>query len=592
MDVMEKNEALEQAVPGAATDQPIAPEPAKKTKRVKKTRKKLVRRIITLVIVLAVILAGVWFFSQRSRNVAIDPSMMYTYEAAALRDISSTLEGSGTLQPANSYTVATLVSGEILSADFEEGDIVSKGDVLYEIDSSDSSTSIERSETSVEASQRNYNKKLESLAELTIKAPITGVITGLSVSVGDTIGTQSGVVTIENISTLKLTEYYSEEYRNEIYVGMAATVSIGGQMLNLEGRVTELSSLTRVSETGITCFGVTISVTNPGSLVSGTSATAWLGEIYPSISDDDGLDANDKKVVYAGVSGKVAQVNVRNFEKVNAGDTIMILTSDTLADEIQNAADSLHDAKLSLQSQYDSLDNYTITAPIDGTIIEKYYKEGENSDGGKTLCTIYDLSSLSLTMSVDELDINSVAVGQRATITTDSAEGRIYDGVVTRVGVNGTTSGGVTTYPVTIRIDETDRLLPGMNVDVTIIVAESTGVLSIPSAAVARGNRVLVKTADGSTGEHSPAPGYEYVMVVTGLSDSNYIEIISGLSLGTEIAYIDDIMISEMPLDFGFGMDGMGDRPMAFESGGTSSVTVVEAAPGGARPIGPAGGSR
>ena len=576
MDVIEKNEELELSGQGTAQEQaalpelPSTPVPAAKPKSVKKPRKKLVRRIITLVVILAIVLLGLRFVRQNRQNAVIDPALMYTYDTAAPRDISSSLEGSGTLQPANSYTVATLVSGEILAAGFEEGDVVSKGDVLYEIDSSDSSTSIERSESSVNASQRNYNKKLESLADLTIKAPISGVITGLNVSVGDMVGTQSAVVTIEDVSTLKLTEYYSEEYRGMIYVGMPATVSVGGQMLNLDGFVSEVSNLTRVSETGITCFGVTISVKNPGSLFSGGSATAWLGDIYPSIYDDDGFDALDKKVVYAGISGKAAQVNVRNLEKVNAGDVILILTSDTLDDEIQNAADSLRDAQLSLQSQYDSLDNYTVTAPIDGTIVEKFYKEGENSDSGKTLCTIFDLSYLSLTMAVDELDINNVAVGQRARITTNSVEGKVYEGVVTRVGVNGTTQSGVTTYPVTIRIDETERLLPGMNVDITIIVAESTGVLSVPAAAVARGNRVLVKTTDGTTGERSPVPGYEYVPVETGLTDGDFIEIVSGLKPGAEIAYMNDI-ISEMPMDLGFGM--MGTRPVQMAPAGSGTVT-------------------
>ena len=577
MDVMEKEKEAE--LLAQSVGQIDAPKPINKPRRTKKPRRKLVRRIITIVVLLALVAVIARGVLLRTQRVVLDPTAMYTYETAALRDISSTLDGSGTLQPANSYTVTTLVSGEILSAGFEEGDIVAKGDVLYELDSSDSSTSIERSETSLEASQRNYNKMLESRAELTIRAPITGVITGLNVSVGDTVGTQGALLTIEDISTLKLTEYYSEEYRDKIYLGMAATVSIGGQMLNLDGRVTEVSSLTRTSETGITCFGVTISVTNPGSLVSGGSATAWLGEIYPSISDDDGLDANDKKVVYAGISGKAAQVNVRNYEKVNSGDIIMILTSDTLDEEIQSAADSVHDAQLSLQSQYDSLDNYVITAPIDGTIIEKYYKEGETSEGGKALCIIYDLSSLSLTMPVDELDINSVAVGQKAQITTDSAQGRVYDGIVTRVGVNGTTSGGVTTYPVTIQIDETDRLLPGMNVDITIIVEERVGVLTIPAAAVERGNRVLVKNTDGTADDRSPIAGYSYVTVETGLSDGDYIEIISGISASDEIAYIDDIVMAEMPMDFGFGMGG-GSRPMMIESGSSSTVTYYSESSG------------
>lgn len=71
-------------------------------------------------------------------------------------------------------------------------------------------------------------------------------------------------------------------------------------------------------------------------------------------------------------------------------------------------------------------------------------------------------------------------------------EGKTYTGVVTEVSVAGTTSGGITTYPVTVRIDETDGLLPGMNVDAEIVISSADDVLAIPSAAVSRGDMVLV----------------------------------------------------------------------------------------------------
>lgn len=115
------------------------------------------------------------------------------------------------------------------------------------------------------------------------------------------------------------------------------------------------------------------------------------------------------------------------------------------------------------------------------------------------LCTIYDLSYLTMTLSVDELDIASIEVGQSVSIVADAVEDTTYTGTVTKVSVAGTSSGSATTYPVTIRIDETDGLLPGMSVDATIELASAEDVLAIPSAALNRGDTVLV-TAD------SPAP--------------------------------------------------------------------------------------
>lgn len=527
-----------------------------------------------LVITGAVIAVAVLALSLRGlAGKRADAESEYTYVTAGRRDITDTLAGSGALEPADAYTVTTLISGDILTAGFEEGDVVTKGDVLYEIDSSDAATGIERSELSVSKSQRAYQDKADSLLDLTVKAPISGTITGMTVKTGDTVGTQLAIATIKNTGTLSVTEYYSDEYAGQIYEGMEATVSVPGQMLNLAGQVSEVSAQKRVSDTGVPCFAVTVQVTNPGSLTSGMEATGWLiggGTIYPTIEDDDGLDALGSTTVYAKVQGTVSKISVRNGETVSVGQTILELESDTLADEVKNAADSLKDAQLSLQSQYDTLDNYRVTAPIDGTIIDKYYKQGETSESNKPLCIIYDLSYLTLTLDVDELDIGKISVGQKAAVTADAVPDSTYEGTITKIGINGTTTSGVTTYPVTIRIDETKGLLPGMNVDVSIVVKESKNALSIPSGAVEHSGRVLVKTADGSTGEGAPE-GYSYVAVKTGASDDNYVEILSGLADGDTVAYIPETAQGGSLLPFTPGGAGSPAANMRDAANGESS---------------------
>jgi HlyD family secretion protein len=501
--------------------------------------KKTKRWILIGVLAVVVILLILTLRSCGARRAAMESG--YTYAQTERRDITDTLSGSGTLEPADSYTVTSLVSGDVLSAAFEEGDVVSKGDVLYEIDDADAATSIERAELSRSKSQRAYDGKLDSVADLTVRAPISGTITELSVRNGDTVGTQTAIASIANTSTMTLTEYYSDEYAGLIYAGMSATVSVPDQMLNLTGQVREVSSLKLVSDTGISCFAVTVQLTNPGALTEGLAATCWLstadGDLYPSVTDDDGLDAVSSTKIYAKVSGTVSSVKVSNNVSVSAGQTILQLKSDTLDDEVLSAEESLRDAELSLQSQYDSLEDYTIKAPIDGTIVEKNYKQGETAEGGRTLCVIYDLSSLTLTLNVDELDIGEVSVGQKAVVTAEAAAGKSYEGVVTKLGINGTTTGGVTTYPVSIRIDKTEGLLPGMNVDVSIVVKESKNALAIPADAVEHNGRVLIKSADGATGAGAPQ-GYDYVQIETGAADDDYVEVLAGLKEGDTVAYI------------------------------------------------------
>ena len=157
------------------------------------------------------------------------------------------------------------------------------------------------------------------------------------------------------------------------------------------------------------------------------------------------------------------------------------------------------------------------------------------------MCVIYDLSYLEMTLDVDELDILDIAVGQKAEITADAISDRTFEGVVTSISSAGTTSGGTTTYPITIRIDETDGLRPGMNANAEIVVAEASNALVVPNAAVIRGGYVLVSKKSPSAAnavEDMDAPeGYVYVKVETGVSDDSYTEIKSGLQEDDTVAY-------------------------------------------------------
>ena len=150
---------------------------------------------------------------------------------------------------------------------------------------------------------------------------------------------------------------------------------------------------------------------------------------------------------------------------------------------MQNASDNLRSAQMSMEDTENQLNNYTITSPISGTVISKEVKAGDtvsNTAGSTSLCTIYDLSYLQMTVNVDELEILSIKEGQSVTITADAISDRTFTGVVTSVSKAGTTAGGTTTYPVTIRIDETGDLLPGMNATAEITTASAENALVHP----------------------------------------------------------------------------------------------------------------
>ena len=237
----------------------------------------------------------------------------------------------------------------------------------------------------------------------------------------------------------------------------------------------------------------------------------------------------------------MTSIHVQEGQTVAKNDILIELSGDDLTESIQSASETLRSAEISLQNLQDTMANYTVTSPISGTIIEKDAKVGDAVKSGDTLCVIYDLSYLEMVINVDELQISSLSVGQKVQITADAVQDKNYVGTVTRVSMKGASNGGTTTYPVTIRIDETDGLRPGMNANAEIVVAEANNALVVPNAAVIRGGYVLVSKKSPSAAnavEDMDAPeGYVYVKVETGVSDDSYTEIKSGLQEDDTVAY-------------------------------------------------------
>ena len=142
------------------------------------------------------------------------------------------------------------------------------------------------------------------------------------------------------------------------------------------------------------------------------------------------------------------------------------------------------------------------------------------------------MSYLKLDLAVDELDIQSIKVGQQVSITADTVD-KPLTGYISATSIVGSTSSNSTTYPVTIIIEEPGDLLPGMNVEASIIISQSQNCLAIPTDAITRGNVVKVLKSDKK--ENLTEDDFEKTKVVTGNTDTNFVEIISGLEEGDVI---------------------------------------------------------
>ena len=499
----------------------------------------------------------------------------YTTAAVERMDVNSSITGSGTLEAADSYSVSTLVEGTILTAAFEEGDQVEEGTVLYTIDSSDAASSLEQAQISLNQSERSYQNTMESLEDLTVTAPVSGQVYSIDVEAGDEVSAGQQVATVRDSKTMSLEVTFPADDAASFYVGQSASVTLDSTFEALTGSISKIAGNDTVLTGNVIVRSVTIDVSNPGGLSTEQSASAAVGTVTSTGSGTFTYKAEE--AVTAQVSGTVASIQVSEGQQVSKNQALVVLTSDDLDDQVQSAQDSLRNAQISYEKQTEQLEDYTVTAPITGTIVDKNYNAGETSEANQVLCSIYDLSYLTMTLSVDELDISDIAVGQTVTITADAVEDRTYTGTVTKVSVAGTSSGSATTYPVTIRIDDTDGLLPGMSVDAIIELAAAQDVLAIPSAALNRGNTVLVtagspSAANGTLVEATTEDREDYysVEVTTGVIGDSYIEIVSGLQEGDTVVYIPTSGTSENPFSMMGEMPGGmgGGMPSGMPSGG------------------------
>ena len=503
-----------------------------------------------LVPVLCVAVAGGVFLlrPQQAKPASVDAN--YAEAAPERRDVTNTLSGTGTLNPANTYTVKSLVDGKVLTGTIEEGNIVEESNVLYTIDSSDASTNFEKAEIAMQQAQRSYDKVVDRQY---VRAEVAGVVSSLKVTKGDEVTSGQEVAVIRDSSRMLLTLEFPAADAANFSVGQSAAVTLDGTFEQLDGTVTSVSGTDALSAGNLLTRTVTITVKNAGGLTTAQAATASINGVSSIGSATFAYQA--ERTLTAQASGTVTSINVQEGSEVAKDDIILGLSGDDLTESIQSASESLRSAEISMQNLQDTMNNYTITAPISGTIIEKDAKVGDAVKTGDTLCIVYDLSYLEMNINVDELQISSISVGQQVQITADAVPDKTYVGTVTRVSMKGVSNGGTTTYPVSIRIDDTDGLRPGMNANAEIVVAKANNALVVPNAAVVRGSYVLVtkdspSAANADTTMEAPE-GFVYVPVKIGVSDDDYTQIVSGIQEGDTIGYDPSSVSSDSYYDDG-----------------------------------------
>jgi HlyD family secretion protein len=249
-----------------------------------------------------------------------------------------------------------------------------------------------------------------------------------------------------------------------------------------------------------------------------------------------GADADDLRAAQANVDGAVAQQDA-------AQARLDLLLAGATEEQIADAEAQVERAQAALEQAELSLKRATLDAPFDGIVAEVNVSAGEMAPVGLPVITLLDPSGLQVIISVDELDVGRLAVGQPAQVTLDALPDTTLNGTVKSIAPAATIDqGGVTYYDVIVTLTPTDApVRADMTANVTIAVEELTEVLSIPLWVV------HVDRITGQTYVNRQVGGeIERVDVTLGVRYEGVAQVLDGLAEG-DVA----IWIPENRFDFG-----------------------------------------
>ena len=520
------------------------PEQKTPQKKHKKFPKKAVIAVLCLLVAGAGIAALVKFLDNKK------PEEEILREMVSRGAITSTVEGSGAVVAKNSDSVTILSSGQVMEVFVSEGDFVTAGTPLFLVKSAEAEERVNQEMKTVSNYQKQLSALYASAQDLNVRAEYSGKLQDVEmIQVGDTVSKGMRIATLVDDSRMRLSLYFSYAYENEVYPGQVASISVPAMASQLTGQVEEIHKVEYISPEGGRMFEVVIVFNNPGTLTEGMTASATLmgskEQLYPYDSGE--MQYYRTSDLVAKVSGTVAKVNLFNYAKVSTGDVLLSLRADDNDTEVAGLENGLQSALKSLEEAQKTLDSLNAVAPIDGTVLALGIAPGDEVKPGTVAVSIADTRTMVINASIDEMNIAYVKPGMPVDI---DQWGTPAVGEVESVSLSGQYENGVSRFPVTIVVDNSDgTLMSGSYVQYSFVASQNDDCLLVPIQCVK-----YVETEAGTQkalfveSEERPEnaldlmtempdipEGFWPVAVETGISDSYNVEIISGVEEGTSV---------------------------------------------------------
>lgn len=492
------------------------------------TRKK------TSILILIVLAGAIYFAIQYWGGDSAETR--YIIDTANSGEITTVVSGTGQVSSLDQVDVTTKTSGDIVYLNAKAGQAVTSGFMIGQIDSSEATYELESAKISYEdlvfvdvEDIAEAEKDLED-AYSDAHAALTSALTDMTDVVTGVNDLLDGYLDKTNSTSLKQTSrdnidkaedsYYKA--RNELndLIKKYRTVSISTPK-------SELSEMVRESHI------VSLSV---------AQSAKFSQDAVVYMRDKEEGEASSADNAYSNVIALVS--------KANSVVSSLSSTKSSITDNERNLKDlkegpdvlDVRSSQLSVQQKQEALYDHYVRAPFDGIIASVNVKKGERVSSGTTVVTLITKQKIA-EISLNEVDVAKVKVGQKAFLTLDVIEDLKIEGRVAEIDLIGTISQGVVNY--TVKIDfavDDDRVKPGMTITAEIVTESKPNVIAVPISAVqTRGNTKYIEVVDEKENVEVPKNRSVGVLlqyppkkvnVETGISNDEMIEIISGLVEG------------------------------------------------------------
>ena len=502
-------------------------------KKAKKRKTIIIVSIIVAVLVVGGII-GVILLRNKVTDEYANKADILTYEATK-GSISTTVSGSGTLEDVDLEDITLPANVEIEEVLVEEFASVEKGDEIATLDKASILSAMKTVQAEIDELDEQMEDASDDEVDSTIAAGVSGRVKTIYASAGDDVA--------------------------EVMYEHGALI-----VLSLDGYMAvdiETDKLSAGDEVTVTLSDGTSKTGEVESVKTG-KATILVTDNGPRLDEEVTVSLDDSEIgtgsLYihsplkvTGYAGTVSSIKTSLNTKVSSDTTVIKLTNTSYSTNYDVLLRKRNEAQDELNTLMQLYYTGTLTAPMTGSIQSVEYSEDESDITSEyTVATISPDKQVSVSISIDESKILSIAEDQKASVTISSIGDDAFEGTVTSVDKTATSSSGVTTYIAVVTIDKTEDMIAGMSAKVVITIEGVDDAILIPVEALHQTSSTsYVYTSYDET-------NLEYggmVEVTTGLSNSSYVEITSGLNEGDTVYYEEE---SSQGFDFG-GMGGMGD---------------------------------